>query len=164
MPAISGFPACCGAAVITGFEEDPSGNAGFKIKIPEYVYEKDKAGNNIPITFYERFEQDLEKQLKTYPGRMFCCILTERQINQTKGSWLPLLKKCGFEFVRRWSNSVHSDREYLYLFVLCTDGKGKCKGDFTQPPKGWADLPGASEEPEKPSTFQRLKAAVPKAA
>lgn len=164
MPSISAFPACCGAVVITGFEEDPSGNAGWKIKLPEYAYEKDEKGNNIPLTFYERFTNDLTKQQQAYPGRMYCCILTERQINQSKGAWLPLLKKSGFEFVRRWSNSVHSDREFLYLFVLCTDEKGKCKNDFTQPPKGWDALPGPVREEPKPTTFQKLSGVVSKAA
>lgn len=131
--------------------------------MPEYTYEKDENGERIAISFRDRFKNDLDAKKKQYPGHMYSCVLTETQLKQTKYAWLPILKENGFEFVRRWTNSVHGDREYLYLFVLCTDEKGRCKGDFTQPPKGWAGLPEAQAE-EKPSTFQRLKVAASKAA
>ena len=129
-----------------------------------YTYEVDKDGNKIPISFRERFKDELNKYLNSGGGYMYSAILTEAQLNQSNGGWKTLLKEAGFDCVRRWTNKVHNEEQFLYLFVLCTDGKGKCKGDFTQPPKGWDELPEPVREASKPSTFQKLAGAVSRAA
>jgi hypothetical protein len=160
MPAISAFPACCGASILTGFNNDPLAPAGFKTDPKTFTYELDGDGKRIPITFKDRFLEELKKYRENYKGFMYSAILTEAQLAVSKGAWKALLKECGFDCVRRWTNSVHNDTGFLYLFVLCTDGKGKCKGDFTQPPKGWDELPGPVREEPKPPTFQKLAGAV----
>lgn len=155
MVALTAFPLCCGADILNAFGTggatvDPNGNAGFKVDASGMNYLRDSDGKHIPLTFADKFAADLAKRRKVYPNRMYCCILNQQQYDAHNNGWPKLLKETGFEFVRRWSNSNH-DGSYggnseagrvhaNYLFVLCTDDKGKCK-DFSEPPKGWETLP-----------------------
>lgn len=165
MVSLTGFLNCCGADILQGFAsgtdqsgvQNPEGTHGFKLDATGLNYERDADGNQIPITFRDKFVEEFNKKRKMAPNRMYCCILNQKQYDAHKMGWPKLLKSLGFEFVRSWSNSVH-DGSYtygmetkegatatkdhsLYLFVLCTDDKGRGK-DFTRPPKGWEKLPG----------------------
>lgn len=163
MTALTGFTACCGADVISGFEDDPKGSYGGDRRYDPiqgcYVTTPNAR------TFEQVFRESLAKQKTTYKagGRMFCCILTEPQLEK----WGAIIKSEGFEPVRRWTNAGHGDPYYLYLFVLCTDEKGRCNGDFTLPPKGWESItvepkvlvPQAVKKPEAAPAVPRPREA-----
>lgn len=153
MAQLSTFPMCCGASVLCHFDngagvQDPFAVSGWKSDGHNYI--RDAKGALIGITYADKFKADLEKLRSSYPNRMYCAILNQRQYDAHDNGWPKLLKEVGFQFVCRWSNSQHdgsfggksnSNAEHPnYLFVLCTDGTGSCK-DHTRPPTGWAELP-----------------------
>jgi len=156
MVTLSAFPLCCGASILNNFGTgsstvDPNGVSGYKTDGVNYV--RDEKGNLITVTYADKFKADLARLRLQFPNRMYCCILNQAQYDAHNKGWPKLLKEVGFEFVRSWSNSNHDGshsyggegpqatrRHPNYLFVLCTDDKGTCK-DFTQPPKGWDELP-----------------------
>jgi hypothetical protein len=105
-----------------------------------YGYSVDENGKRITKTARESLAEVINSKQRQYPGHLYSCVLTARQI-KAYPAWLELLKEFGFECVRRWTNSVHNDQEFLYFFILCTDGKGKCRGDNSSPPPGWNELP-----------------------
>jgi hypothetical protein len=155
--SLTGFIGCCGADVFTGFGIDPQTTASYELTADRRSYAKDANGKLVPAkTFEQKFHEQLQARRKTYAngGRMYCCILNETQYSSYNNAWAKILKKAGFEFVRRWCNANHNDVEFLYLFVLCDDFKGSCKGDHKVPPKGWDDLEGP---PEKETLFGKLK-------
>jgi hypothetical protein len=148
--ALQGFTACCGADVLYGFGvgpgvKDPNGISGYKSDGMNYL--RDAEGKQIPITFADKFRADFEKQQRAYPSRAYVAIVNTQQYEAHNQAWPKLMKEMGFEFVRSWYNSVHAGNGPLYMFVLCTDGKGRSEV-FTQPPKGWEDLPGGVQTTE----------------
>ena len=152
MPMLNSYSACCGASIITGFSSgNPASVGAYKPTSDGMKYELDAEGNKIPITLEDQFHATIAKRKAQYPNHMYQCVLTAEQYNLYDKGWPKVLKKAGFELTRRWTNSVHNNREFLYLFVLCTDEKGTCKGDFTQPPKGWDELPGPP-----PTTLEKV--------
>jgi hypothetical protein len=140
MTTIYGFTGCCGADIFYGFSYDPQADVSPRRNIDPFTkkYTVTPSGK----TWEQRFLEVLETQKNTYRkgGRMFCLILNETQYNSYDQGWPKILKREGFEFVRRWCNANHNDEQFLYLFVLCTDFKGSCKGDHTTPPKGWDSI------------------------
>lgn len=184
MVQLSGYTLCCGADILCGFDGghgtpgneggvvDPRAFAGYKTN--GFDYARDANGQQIPLTYADKFKDDFAKKRRAYPNRMYSCILNQRQYDAYNKAWPKLLKEIGFEFVRRWNNSSHdgSSGAYAgqdldvsryqatkehpnYFFVLCTaDRPGNLSLDnFTQPPKGWAELSGP------PTAQVELKAA-----
>jgi hypothetical protein len=155
---IADYTACCGASIIYSFFYDPSGVAEYETEPVNgrLVFKRDPSTNKmIPkLTYEQKFHNILDDKIKEFGkgGRMFSCILNAAQCRQYSGAWPRILKSRGFEFVRRWTNANHGDPEFLYLFVLCTDAKNKCKGDFAVPPEGWDSIevvPYSKPEPAK---------------
>jgi hypothetical protein len=74
------------------------------------------------------------------PNHFFFLVLEEQQMNSAIGkAWLPILKECGFEFIRKVNNSVWNKNNYIFgLIRNC--GTNAVSDQFT-PPKVWTDLP-----------------------
>jgi hypothetical protein len=69
----------------------------------------------------------------------FMLVLEDRQLNSHIGrAWLPILKECGFEFVRTLNNSVWG--KINHIFMLVRNITGAVNDPFT-PPAAWASLP-----------------------
>jgi hypothetical protein len=117
-------------------------------------YALDEKGEKIPRIAVDALKQELEKHRKSYPTHFYSCILTDRQIKKHP-RWLNVLKEMGFEFKLSFMNAVHAERERLYFFVLVTDDKGKCKGDFNVPPPGWNEISADGCEPTLLQTVKR---------
>lgn len=159
LPAIAGYTACCGSSIVYGFfTSDPREPSGYKLDNSGWGYAMDKDGNKIPVTFAEKFQADMKREMTAKRSYMWSCILTEQQLKQFDGAWMKILHDTGFVPTHRWCNYNHGENQFLHLFVLIADEKGKCKDDFSAPPKGWDKL---SEEDAKPaSLIDAVKAAV----
>jgi hypothetical protein len=144
---ISGFIGCCGADVIYGFANDPKTPFGMNANIYNPLTKRYEP-NPKAKSYEQAFRDGIANQKRTYKagGRMFCLILNETQAHGYDDAWLKIIKSEGFECVRRWTNANHDDPEYLYLFVLCTDEKGRCNGDHTVPPTGWDSIPPGKQD------------------
>jgi hypothetical protein len=69
----------------------------------------------------------------------FMLVLEDHQLNSEIGrAWLPILKECGFEFVRTLNNSVWG--KINHIFMLVRNITGEVTDPFT-PPKAWTALP-----------------------
>ena len=121
-------------------------------------------GTFLGKTYREIFEARL--RIGTFsdedmPNHAFLCIMTESQIDSSKGSaWLKVLKENGFEFIRAVDNSVYSgsgiagedydewdhDSNINYIFGLFRNiGVGKIGNPFA-PPREWLDLESGVRE------------------
>lgn len=136
MPVISGYPACCGASIITGFSGSPDSNVAgrteFNVKTGRYeiINNGMKAGEKL-----------LADIAKGYKNRLYTCILTSGQFRY----WGKWLKANGFIFTNRFVNSVHNST--LYHFVYISQTKGRIK-DIYEPPRGWKGYPGPTTDAE----------------
>jgi hypothetical protein len=162
LPSIQGFPSCCGANIVLGFfTSDPRTVSGYKLSENGYGYALDKDGERMPLTFADKFIADMEREKNSRRSFAWYAVLNEMQVKSFDGEWTRLLKKVGFQSIRRWCNYNHGEREFLYLFALVTDYKGMCKGDFSAPPKGWDNL---STDDAKPGLLASVTAKVRKRA
>lgn len=174
MVNISGFPGCCGADVLVGFSVDPKEARTWKMN-PEYVFVPWERGGSRPVvdqwlrdenglripeeTELDHFLKSFNAKKKSYPDRLYQAILTTAQCKAYDYAWPKILKELGFEFVRKFNNSVHGT-SHLYLFIYAANETGKIKDPLEKPPK-WDKL---LEPPKAPAKSSRKKAAVPKAA
>ena len=73
-------------------------------------------------------------------NHFFLLVLTDSQVNSAIGkAWLPILKECGFEYIRQVNNSVWNVNNHMFgLFRNC--GENARPDQFT-PPQAWRDLP-----------------------
>jgi hypothetical protein len=167
---ITGFPACCGASVVTGFSSNPKDVVTFKMerksvddpfygRTSQMAYVLDKDGNRIvEQTVLDKFKADLARFNRTHPDRLYTCVLNSAQYNRNKKEWPRVLKKLGFEHVRTWNNSGHG-KSHCRLFVLVTNVSGSKVKDPYKPPEGWGKFPGPDEpESEKAGVVASLTA------
>jgi len=134
MPLLSGYPACCGASIITGFGGKPSDEVTGTIYNPlSGRYETIKGGKTVG-------EKLLEDLAGGYQNRLYTCILTVAQFK----NWGEWLKANGFEFTTKFVNSVHNST--LYHFVYVKRSKTCKVKDTTEPPKGWKKYPGPTPD------------------
>lgn len=74
------------------------------------------------------------------PNHFFFLVLTDSQVNSSIGkAWLPILKECGFEYIRSVNNSVWNVNNHI--FGLIRNCGPNARADQFTPPKAWTDLP-----------------------
>lgn len=161
--SFTGYTGCCGSDIVYWFSSNPDTPAGGSAsyvqdtfadgrpKTDRYGYPvwkiDPKTGQYVmkenPSTHAELFEEKLQKQIKQYKNdRLFTCILNQTQYDDFNNGWAKVLKRNGFQFVRRFRNGNHGGTYYLYLFALVVNNDEKHKTDITAPPKGWEEFEG----------------------
>lgn len=141
-----GYWGCCAGDIIQAFKSMPDEPASCQSVNGDggYPQQNDK-GENL---FFGPTNRDLFMQrlrVGTFgtgdmPNHFFFVVLEENQMNGSVGkAWLPILKECGFEFIRKVNNSVWNKNNYIFgLIRNC--GPNAVADQFT-PPKAWTDLP-----------------------
>lgn len=154
MPAISSFPGCCGASIISGFAGNPEAGAVFETELvdtrwgPSYVPKLDKNGKRIvKKSFAQQFIEQITEN-KQGGDHAYFAILNENQMNT---SWPQIFHDCGFKFIGQWNNTTHN-RSPNYLFLLPKHESMYEIPDFDKPPPQWLKvLDKASATPEPTS-------------
>lgn len=147
-----GYWGCCAGDIIQAFKSLPDEKASCQSVNGDGGYpQKNAKGEDL---FFGPTNRDLFMQrlrVGTFgtgdmPNHFFFVVLEEHQMKGTFGkAWLPILKECGFEFIRKVNNSVWNKNNYIFgLIRNC--GPNACDDQFT-PPKEWTDLPSVKKEP-----------------
>lgn len=159
LPSIAGYTSCCGSSIVYGFfTNDPNTTSGYKLDASGFGYAVDARGQNIPVTFADKFKEDMKREMDLKRSYMWSCILTEAQLNQFDGAWKRILFDAGFKPVLRWYNYNHGENQLLHMFALVADGKGKLKSDLSAPPKGWDKF--SVDDAKSSSLIDTVKAAI----
>lgn len=142
-----GYWGCCAGDIIQCFKSMPDELATCQSVNGDGGYPQNNGkGENLffGVTNKELFLQRL--RVGTFgtgdmPNHFFLIALEHTQLHSAIGkAWLPILKECGFEFIRTVDNSVWTKTNYIFgLFRNCGDYHS-IPDQFT-PPKAWTDLP-----------------------
>lgn len=140
-----GYWGCCAGDIIQAFKSMPDEPSSCQSVNGDSGYPQTNGKDQL---FFGPTNKDLFMQrmrVGTFgtgdmENHFFLLVLTDSQVNGAIGkAWLPILKECGFEYIRSVNNSVWNVNNHMFgLFRNC--GSNARKDQFT-PPKAWTDLP-----------------------
>lgn len=141
-----GYWGCCAGDIIQAFKSMPNEPSSCQSVNGDSGYpQQNEKGEDLffGMTNEELFRSRL--RVGTFgtgdmENHFFFIVLTDSQCSGSIGkAWLPILKECGFEYVRSVNNSVWNVNNHIFMLVR-NCGRNARK-DFFTPPKAWTDLP-----------------------
>lgn len=141
---------CCACCIIQNFKVEPDAPASIQLVEGDGGTTLGKfAGKTYEDIFMQRLRYGTFS-MRDMPNHTFLAILSESQLSGSIGKkWLAILKREGFEFLRKVNNSVWN--VVNYIFILNRNVGSNAVADMFTPPKQWTDLPSVV-----PETWQSL--------
>lgn len=146
-----GYWGCCAGDIIQAFKTLPNEPASCQSVNGDSGYPQQNE-NGQDLFFGMTNEEIFRSRLRVgtfgtgdMPNHFFIVVLTDSQCNGAIGkAWLPIMKECGFEYVRSVNNSVWNVNNHIFMLVRnCGDN---ARADQFTPPKTWTDLPSIGKK------------------